>query len=88
MIRRLLAGTARTPNLSPHQTHSTPACALATGQSVINGVVAQVNSDINKANGYVAPAYALVNAAQSANHCGPPKTAPVISHVTANWLAS
>jgi hypothetical protein len=51
--------------------------ALATGQSVINGAMRQVNSYINPANRIVAHAYRLVNVANRANHCGPVKSAPV-----------
>jgi len=64
--------------------------ALATGYKVIRDVVSRVNSDIDKANGYVAQAYATVNAASEARQCGPWPLlkAPVIGHVTAKWLAS
>jgi hypothetical protein len=30
----------------------------------------------------VAQAYKLANAANNANHCGPPKSTPVLGHVT------
>jgi len=42
--------------------------ALATGQSVINGAVRQVNSHINQGNGIVTQAYRLANAANNKNH--------------------
>lgn len=62
---------------------------LATGQSVINGIVAQVNTDIDQANVYVAQAYDQVNTASTAYNCGVPEVAPVIPNVTATgWLSS
>lgn len=60
--------------------------ALAAAQKIINGAVAQVNSDIDQANGYVAQAYRMANAAQVANHCGPATLAPKLGHVTAASL--
>jgi uncharacterized protein YoxC len=62
--------------------------ALATGQGTINGAIHQVNSYLDQANGTVAKAYGLANGAQKANHCGPPKSAPVIGHVTAAMLGA
>ena len=62
--------------------------ALATGQSIIDGAVHQVNSYVTQANGIVAQAYRLVNAANKANHCGPAKAPPVIGHVTPALLGA
>ena len=62
--------------------------ALATGQSVINGAVRQVDSYIDQANGIVAQAYRLVNVADNTHHCGPPKKAPVLGHVTPALLGA
>jgi hypothetical protein len=61
---------------------------LATGQSIINGAVRQVNSYIDQANGIVAEAYGLANAANNAHHCGPPKSPPVLGYVTPKLLGA
>jgi hypothetical protein len=62
--------------------------ALSRGQSVIDGAVSQVNSDINRVNSYFARTFQLANAANEAHHCGPLESAPVIGQVTAAALGA
>ena len=74
------------PNYHPTPPIPPLRVAQARGQSIVNRALARVNSDIDQENGYVAQVYKLVNAANEANHCGPPKSAPVIGHVTTAML--
>ena len=60
--------------------------ALAAGRRVTVGAVSQVNSDIKQANRYVAQAYAIVNTANTSDHCGALEKIPTIGYVTAQWL--
>jgi len=62
--------------------------ALADGQAIINGLVSRVNSEIDQENADAARAYGLVNTTNEEHDCGPPKSAPVIGHVTATMLGA
>ena len=52
-----------------------PNVTLAAGESLINAIVSDINSYIEKANEYVA--YGIVNAATIKYDCGPSQSVPV-----------
>ncbi len=65
------------------------ATVVNAGQALIVSGVADVNSDIGKANHYVAEVYAIVDSANEKYQCGPLQTTPpAIKNVTAGSFLS
>ena len=61
---------------------------LARAQNLVLSTVSYVNSDIDKANNFVAQAYGIVNTANETHHCGPLQGVPALNHISLNWLLS